>query len=126
MKQAIVDRNPAIASAALVSSIRQSSLNISTLDVVKRWINEATEVLSFEDNDTENMVNYHALGFLYHLKQSDKLAVTKLVSKLVKMPIKCSFSTCFLIRMAAKLIEEDEHDEYLDFIGKKEALKILN
>ena len=37
MKQAIVDRNPAVSSAALVSSLH---LSATAPEVVKRWVNE--------------------------------------------------------------------------------------
>ena len=37
MKQAIVDRNPSVSSAALVSSLHLSK---TAPEVVKRWVNE--------------------------------------------------------------------------------------
>lgn len=43
MKQAIVDRNPAVSSAALVSSLHLTKL---ANDVVKRWVNEAQEAVN--------------------------------------------------------------------------------
>lgn len=43
MKQAIVDRNPSVASAALVSSLHMSRI---AGDVVKRWVNEAQEAVN--------------------------------------------------------------------------------
>ena len=91
MKQAIVDRNQAVSSAALVSSFH---LTRSSNEVVKRWVNEVQESVS-SDNV---MVQYHALGLLYHLRKSDKLAITKLLSKLTKMSLKSPFAVCMLIR----------------------------
>ena len=49
-------------------------------EVVKRWVNEAQEAV----NSDSVMVQYHALGLLYHIRKTDRLAVTKLVSKLTK------------------------------------------
>jgi len=43
MKQAIVDRNAAVSSAALVSSLH---LVRTAGDLVKRWVNEAQEALN--------------------------------------------------------------------------------
>ena len=94
MKQAIVDKSPSIASAGIVSSIHQAKWGIANLEVIKRWTNEANEALFSDDI----MVQYHALGFLYFCRQTDKLAVTKMVSKLVKSPIKSPYATCMLIR----------------------------
>ena len=94
LKQAIVDKSPSIASAGIVSSIHQAKWGIANLEVIKRWTNEANEALFSDDV----MVQYHALGFLYFCRQTDKLAVTKMVSKLVKSPIKSPYATCMLIR----------------------------
>jgi hypothetical protein len=43
MKQAIVDRNCAVSSAALVSSLHLTKI---AGDVVKRWVNEAQEAVN--------------------------------------------------------------------------------
>jgi coatomer protein complex subunit gamma len=43
MKQAIVDRNSAVSSAALVSSLHLTKI---AGDVVKRWVNEAQEAVN--------------------------------------------------------------------------------
>uniref|UniRef100_A0A8B9ZIU0 Coatomer subunit gamma n=1 Tax=Anas platyrhynchos TaxID=8839 RepID=A0A8B9ZIU0_ANAPL len=67
MKQAIVDKVPSVSSSALVSSLHMMKISY---DVVKRWINEAQEAAS-SDNI---MVQYHALGLLYHLRKNDRLA----------------------------------------------------
>ncbi|XP_076248616.1 coat protein (coatomer) gamma isoform X2 [Calliopsis andreniformis] len=110
MKQAIVDRSPAVSSAALVSSLHLT--NVSG-DVARRWANEAQEALY----STNVMVQYHALGVLYQARKSDKHAVMKLVTKLTRTCPKSPYATCMLIRMASKLV--DEHDigqEMLEFI----------
>lgn len=122
MKQAIVDRMPSIASAALVSSLHiagagNPNASPGGFDVVKRWVNEAQEAV----NSDSVMVQYHALGLLYHIRKSDRLAVTKLVSKLTRSSLKSPFAVCQLIRIACKLIEEEdspsaETGPYFDFV----------
>lgn len=72
MKQAIVDKNPAVSSAALVSSLHLSSVSG---DVARRWANEAQEAL----NSDNVMVQYHALGVLYQARKTDKHAVIKVL-----------------------------------------------
>jgi len=101
MKQAIVDRSAAVSSAALVSALH---LMRSSPDVVKRWSNEAQEAL----NSDSVMVQYHALGLLYNVKKSDRLAVTKLVAKLTRGAPRSPYAVCLLIRMACKLMAEED------------------
>ncbi|VDN21078.1 unnamed protein product, partial [Gongylonema pulchrum] len=100
-KKAIVDKNAAVASAALVSSLHLLRKNP---EVVRRWSNEVQEAVSSDSN----MVQFHALGLLYHIRSGDRLAVNKLVQKWSKSSLRSPFATCYLIRLAAKLIEEDE------------------
>ncbi|EFA09678.1 coatomer subunit gamma [Tribolium castaneum] len=101
MKQAIVDRNSAVSSAALVSSLHLTKL---APEVVKRWVNEAQEAV----NSDNIMVQYHALGLLYHIRKTDRLAVTKLVAKLTRISLKSPYAVCMLIRIAAKLLDEED------------------
>lgn len=112
MKQAIVDKNHAVASAALVSSLHLSK---GSQEITKRWVNEAQEAVS-SDNV---MVQYHALGLLYHIRKHDKLAVNKLVSKFSKHSLKSPYAYCLLIRIASKLYEDDDGSsgsQMFDFI----------
>lgn len=101
MKQCIVDRNPSVSCAALVSSLH---LATTANDVVKRWANEAQEAL----NSDNIMVQYHALGLLYHIRKTDRLAVSKLVNKLARQSLKSPYAVCMLIRIACKLIEDED------------------
>ncbi|XP_066220333.1 coatomer subunit gamma-2 [Saccopteryx leptura] len=112
MKQAIVDRVSSVSSSALVSSLHMMKISY---DVVKRWVNEAQEAAS-SDNI---MVQYHALGVLYHLKKNDRLAVSKMLNKFTKSGLKSQFAYCMLIRIASRLLKENEegHESPLfDFI----------
>ncbi|KAK6174948.1 hypothetical protein SNE40_013500 [Patella caerulea] len=101
MKQAIVDKVSAVSSAALVSSLHLSHVS---QEVTKRWVNEAQEAV----NSDNMMVQYHALGLLYHIRKKDKLAVNKLVSKFSKHSLRSPYAYCLLIRIASKLIEEED------------------
>ncbi|XP_063978649.1 coatomer subunit gamma isoform X2 [Diachasmimorpha longicaudata] len=110
MKQAIVDKSPAVSSAALVSSLHLSSVSA---DVARRWANEAQEAL----NSDNVMVQYHALGVLYQARKQDKHAVIKLVAKLMRTSPKSPYAACMLIRMACKLLENSsEGGDLLEFI----------
>ena len=101
MKQCIVDRNAPVSSGALVSSLHLAS---TAGEVVKRWANEAQEAL----NSDNIMVQYHGLGLLYHIRKADRLAVTKLVNKLTRQHLRSPYATCFLIRIACKIMEEED------------------
>ncbi len=93
MKQAIVDRSPSIASAALVSGLHMGNRS-GAGEVIKRWVNEAQEAV----NSDSVMVQYHALGMLYHVRKGDRLAVTKLVAKLTRGGLRSPYAVCLLIR----------------------------
>nr|KAF6422011.1 COPI coat complex subunit gamma 1 [Rousettus aegyptiacus] len=101
MKQAIVDKVPSVSSSALVSSLH---LLKCSFDVVKRWVNEAQEAAS-SDNI---MVQYHALGLLYHVRKNDRLAVNKMISKFTRYGLKSPFAYCMMIRVASKQLEEED------------------
>ncbi|KAJ2954445.1 hypothetical protein O0L34_g2715 [Tuta absoluta] len=112
MKQAIVDRNPDVSSAALVSALHLSTTNP---DLVKRWVNEAQEQIT-SDNP---MVSYHALAVVASARKNDRISLVKLVTKLARSPLRSPYTLCLLIRYAAKLAEEDPSDAsetYLEFI----------
>ncbi|CAK1588250.1 unnamed protein product [Parnassius mnemosyne] len=112
MKQAIVDKNPAVSSAALVSALH---LSATVPDLVRRWVNEAQEAI-MSDN---MMVSYHALAVVAGARRNDRLSTVKLVTKLSRAPIRSPHALCLLVRHAAKLAEEDNSEAsepYLEFI----------
>jgi len=113
MKQAIVDKSPSVASAALISSLH---LMKQGPEVVKRWVNEVSDTVNSENV----MVQYHALGLLYQIKKNDKLAITKLVGKFSKSSLRSPYAYCFLIRVAAKQLNDEGEAGYdknlFDFI----------
>ncbi|KAE9556241.1 hypothetical protein FO519_000580 [Halicephalobus sp. NKZ332] len=108
MKQAIVDKVPAVASGALVSSLHMMKKNP---EVIRRWANEIQEAVSSENH----MVQFHALGLLYHIRSNDRLAVNKLVQKFSKSMLRSPHAICYLIRIATKLVEEDDSSDKTPF-----------
>ena len=62
-------------------------------EVVKRWVNEAQEALSSDNT----MVQYHAMGLLYHIRKHDRLAVSKMVTKQIKSSLRSPHGYCFLV-----------------------------
>lgn len=96
IKSAIVERSPTISSAALVSAMHMFA---GAKDSVRRWSNEVAEALngkamsgggSFfgssasgsgqtQVQSMSNIVQYHAMGLLYAIRQQDRMAVLKLV-----------------------------------------------
>lgn len=106
-KAAIVDKNPSISTAALVSAYH---LFPNAKDVVKRWVNEAQEAVNAKSSasffgsgatggylgfggasaqpqpqtiqSTSYITQYHALGLLYLIRQQDRMAVTKMIQQL--------------------------------------------
>lgn len=124
IKTAIVDKNPSVSSAALVSSIHLLPI---ARDVVKRWQSETQEAASSSKSSggfslgfstsvsqhslqpsTNYMTQYHAIGLLYQIRSHDRMALVKMVQQfgspgVVKSPA----GTIMLVRLASKLIEDD-------------------
>ena len=73
-------------------------------EVVRRWVNEVQEAVSSDNH----MVQFHALGLLYHIRANDRLAVSKLLQKFSKSGLRSPLALCYLIRIAANLIESEE------------------
>ncbi|WVR06443.1 hypothetical protein IAU60_003474 [Kwoniella sp. DSM 27419] len=143
-KSALVDRSPSISSASLVSSYHLFPISPS---IIKRWSNEAQEavnakaVSSFGSSasaylsggsqaghqtvpSSSYIMQYHALGLLYLIREKDRMAITKMVQQLgsggkgsgiVRNPM----AVCMLIRFARKIMDEDPNvrkqmHEYLE------------
>ncbi|XP_022148569.1 coatomer subunit gamma-like [Momordica charantia] len=99
LKQAIVDKNPVVASAALVSGIH---LLQTTPEIVKRWSNEVQEAVQ----SRAPLVQFHALGLLHQIRQNDRLAVNKLVSSLTRGTARSPLAQCLLVRYASQVASE--------------------
>lgn len=122
MKTAIVDKNPSVSSAALVSSYHLLPI---AKDVVRRWQSETQEAaastkssggfsLGFGSSASQLPVNnstmpqYHAIGLLYQMRMHDRMALVKMVQQFgAPGAVKSSAGLVMLIRLAAQLAEED-------------------
>lgn len=125
-KNCLVDKNPVVSSAALLSSYNLLPI---AKDVVKRFTNETLETIQsykqfpsnqfqlheYYGNSTTNlpstsyMYQYHALGLLYHLRNHDKMALMKLITSLSEgSSLKNSLSIIQLIRYINKILADDE------------------
>ena len=140
-KAAIVDKNTSISSAALVSAYhlypsakdvvkrwvneaqeavngKSSSSFFSTTtssSYLGGWGSSSTPANSGYQpvQSTSYITQYHALGLLYFIRQSDRMAVTKMIQQLgggktgAGTVLKSPLALCMLIRYAAKVMEED-------------------
>jgi coatomer protein complex subunit gamma len=123
MKTAIVDKNPSVSSAALVSSYHLLPI---ARDVVRRWQSETQETatstkssggfsLGFSASGNQMPVNnstmtqYHAIGLLYQMRMHDRMALVKMVQQFgTAGAVKSPAATVMLVRLAAQLAEEDQ------------------
>ncbi|KAH7575098.1 hypothetical protein JRO89_XS02G0046900 [Xanthoceras sorbifolium] len=103
LKQAIVDKNPVVASAALVSGIHLLQTNP---EIVKRWSNEVQEAVQ----SRAALVQFHALGLLHQIRQNDRLAVSKLVTSLTRGTVRSPLAQCLLIRYTTQVIRESANN----------------
>ncbi|KAK8858695.1 hypothetical protein IAR55_002924 [Kwoniella newhampshirensis] len=143
-KSALVDRSPSISSASLVSSYHLFPLSPS---IIKRWSNEAQEAVNAKAVSSYSggasaylsgggqggyqaaasssyIMQYHALGLLYLIREKDRMAITKMVQQLGSggkgsSIIRNPMAMCMLIRFARKVMDEDPNvrkqmHEYLE------------
>ncbi|XP_010530844.1 PREDICTED: coatomer subunit gamma-like [Tarenaya hassleriana] len=99
LKQAIVDKNPVVASAALVSGIHLLQTNP---EIVKRWSNEVQEAVQ----SRAALVQFHALALLHQIRQNDRLAVSKLVVSLTRGSVRTPLAQLLLIRYTSQVIRD--------------------
>jgi coatomer protein complex subunit gamma len=122
MKTAIVDKNPSVSSAALVSSYHLLPI---AKDVVRRWQSETQEAaastkssggfsLGFSSSsnnlpvNNSTMTQYHAIGLLYQMRMHDRMALVKMVQQFgAPGAVKSPAALVMLVRLAAQLAEED-------------------
>lgn len=103
LKQAIVDKNPIVASSALVSGLQLiKSGQPGVADVVKRWSNEITEAVQSK----APLVQFHALALLHQIRCNDRLAISKLVSSLTRGSVRSPLAQVLLVRYTAQVIAE--------------------
>lgn len=91
LKQAVVDKAPAVASAVLVAGAHLLAANPDT-SVVRRWAGEVGEAAA----GRHPMVQFHAVGLAHALRRGDRLAVSKLVAQLVRSGVRSPWpSACW-------------------------------
>lgn len=123
IKTAIVDKTPSVSSAALVSSYHLLPV---ARDVVRRWQSETQEAASSTKQSTgflgfsshsqahaisqsNYMTQYHAIGLLYQMRSHDRMALVKMVQQYGAAGVlKSPAALVLLVRLAAKLAEEDQ------------------
>lgn len=101
LKQAIVEKDHAIASAALVSAMHFYGDN---KDVVRRWVAEIQQALN--GAASKSITQYHALGLLHIIRMGDRMAVTKLLQQIHKSSSN-PLATCLFLRIYAQLLVTD-------------------
>ncbi|KAL1203657.1 Coatomer subunit gamma [Cardamine amara subsp. amara] len=99
LKQAIVDKNPVVSSAALVSGLHMLKTNP---EIVKRWSNEVQEAVQ----SRAPLVQFHGLALLHQIRQNDRLAVSKLVGTLTRGAVRSPLAQCLLIRYSSQIIRD--------------------
>ncbi|CAF9940560.1 coatomer subunit gamma [Imshaugia aleurites] len=124
IKNAIVDKNPSVSSAALVSSYHLLPI---ARDLVRRWQSETQEAASSSKSSggfslgfstsgsqqalqpsTHFMNQYHAIGLLYQMRSHDRMALVKMVQQFgTPGVVKSPAGTILLVRLAAQLIEDE-------------------
>jgi len=110
LKQAVVDKCPAVSSAALVSGLRLMKVNP---EIVRRWSSEIQEAAS-SDNA---LVQFHAISLLYQIRKSDRLAVNKFVLQCIRSNIRSPLATCAIIRYISESMETDDSADSMVFQG---------
>ena len=124
LKTAIVDKNPSVSSAALVSSYHLLPI---ARDIVRRWQSETQEAASSTKSGggmmtgfmgqqghmqtssaTNYMAQYHAIGLLYQMRSHDRMALVKMVQQYSAAgAVKSPAARVMLVRLAAKMAEDD-------------------
>lgn len=137
IKASIVDKNPSVSGAALVSSYH---LFGSSKEIVRRWATEVQEAAHAKQSSgfaavasnfipnfggspanqaqvvqsTSGIAQYHAIGLLYLIRQQDRMAIAKLVQTFSGAgrggnsgTLKNPAAVCILIRYARKVMEDE-------------------
>jgi coatomer protein complex subunit gamma len=103
LKQAVVDQSASVASAALVTGLHLTDVN---LELVKKWTNELQSALK----NRYHMVQYHALALAYKLRYQDALAVSKLVSSNISN-FRSPLAHTLLIKYAVRVFLSENNPE---------------
>ena len=118
LKSAVVNKHPAVSSAALCTSYHLLPISEAT---IKRFSNEAQEAIvdlkQFPHSAMDNsefypnstfISQYHALGLVYQLKKNDKMSLLKLVRQFAEAnTLKNQLAKVQLVKLVNDLIHRD-------------------
>lgn len=103
LEQCIVDKDPSISSAALVSALHLADINP---EAVRRWQTKIQSAMM----SSSHMVQYHALAVMYKLKYNDSLAISKLTSESTSS-FRSPLAHSLLIRYATRILQASQSVE---------------
>jgi coatomer protein complex subunit gamma len=101
IKTAMVDRNPIMSSAALVTGIHLFEVN---KEAVRRWQSDVQQALSLAPQ--KSTVQYHALALSYLVKQHDRMAVLKLIQQM-QSSASNPLSACLFLKIYGSIIAKE-------------------
>lgn len=107
MRSGLVDKDPAVSSAALVSGLH---LMRKCPEVVRRWGSEVQDMML----SRQQMVQYHALGLAHAIRRGDardRLAVSKLITSASANGVKSPLANVALVRFAKQVLLDDPNYE---------------
>ncbi|PAV90853.1 hypothetical protein WR25_04862 [Diploscapter pachys] len=104
MKKAIRDENPVIASVALVSTLHLFR-TIPAQHEIREWAPEIRHALF---HSPSHLVQFHALALLAKIDSFDSSTFSKISQKIKDNRKKSPIAMCLLIRLAAKLIRQNQ------------------
>ncbi|KAJ9665848.1 coatomer subunit gamma [Coniosporium apollinis] len=121
IKTAIVDKNPSVSSAALVSAYHLLPV---APDVVRRWQSETQEAAAATRSgggfmgfgasggsalspSSTYQNQYHAIALMFQMRKNDRMALVKMVQQYSAAgAVKSPAATMLLVRLAASLAED--------------------
>jgi coatomer protein complex subunit gamma len=108
----MVDSTAAVSAGALVSSYH---LYFDAKDIVKRWVNEIQGTLTNKKTSASGkshqlFLQYHAIGLLYQIRQTDKMALIKLIQTYKNTSCN-QYALCMISRYAGKIAEDESNDD---------------
>jgi len=107
MRSALVDKDPAVSSAALVSGLH---LMRKCPEAVRRWGSEVQDMMQ----SRQQMVQYHSLGLAHAIRRGDardRLAVSKLITSSAANGVKSPLASVALVRFARQVLFDDPNYE---------------
>ena len=118
LKTAIIDKNQAVSSGALLAGIQTLKVNP---EIVKKWSNEIQDRLSGK----YPLNNFHAIILLHEIKKNDHVTFTKLLLNLTKeatVPI----ATVQIIRFVKEMIVSGDVDQSYEKLFLEYLLRNVN